>query len=250
MEEISLGQGQIQALKYSPKGTYLGLGTSNGNIFYWPALEGDTNDPIKCSGKPIKHLQFNHSETLLAFSDESQIIGILHGPEWTLKVRIKVHSKPMTGLTFNHSEALYTIGQDRKLCHIENDLLKQRKTIDKSSDPLLISYFQDFLVIGTQNQQIRFVNPQTLLVRRIIAIQGLPKAVVLNPNLEHLTIIFEGGIRLLSPDWRVSVDYWNIGKQGSFQVYHTLSACKCFANSKCFSWPTALFSDIEHLCDI
>lgn len=218
MEEISLGQGQIQALKYSPKGTFLGLGTGSGNIFYWPALEGDSNEPIKCSGKPIKHLLFNSSETLLAFCDESQIIGILHGgPEWELKVRIKVHSKPMTGLTFNDSNDLYTIGQDRKLCHIESHLLKQRKTIDKSSDPLLISYFQDFLVIGTENQQIRFVNPQTLLVRRIISIQGLPKAILI-PKYGHLTIISEGGISIFSPDWRVSVDYWNIGQQGALQV--------------------------------
>ena len=85
LEEISLGEGQISVLKYSPKGTLLGLGTSNGNIFYWPAeVESERNKPIKCSTKAIKILIFNQNETLMAFADEAQVIGILQGKYRTM----------------------------------------------------------------------------------------------------------------------------------------------------------------------
>ena len=85
LEEISLGEGQISVLKYSPKGTLLGLGTSNGNIFYWPAeVESERNKPIKCSTKAIKILIFNQTETLMAFADEAQVIGVIYTPQWTI----------------------------------------------------------------------------------------------------------------------------------------------------------------------
>ena len=67
LEELNLCQGQIQVVKYSPKGTYLGIGTSNGSIFYWPALEGDRNEPLMCSNKAIKQLKFDDNESILAF---------------------------------------------------------------------------------------------------------------------------------------------------------------------------------------
>ena len=89
--------------------------------------------------------------------------------------KTKIHNKPLTGLTFgNANNDLFSIGLDRKICRIENYFLSMKKSVDKNSDPLVICYFQDFILVGTNNCQIRFFNPETLLCRRILAIPGVP----------------------------------------------------------------------------
>ena len=81
----------------------------------------------------------------------------------------------MTGITFgNSNDDLFSIGLDKKVCRIENYFLSLKKSVDKNSDPLVICYFQDFILVGSNNCQIRFFNPETLLCRRILAIPGVP----------------------------------------------------------------------------
>ena len=220
MEEISLGEGQINVLKYSPKGTFLGLGTSSGDIIFWPALERDENKPIKCSSKGITFLAFNQSENLIAFSDEIQVIGILKSDQlsWKIDARVKVHTKTITGITFTNEKDLFSIGLDRKICHIEDNILKLRRTVDKFSDPILINHCQDFLIIGTSNRQIRFVNPETLLTRRILDSPGIPKA-IFQPKFGHCIFICEEGIVIGDSDWPTTVDFWNIASQGLLKVH-------------------------------
>ena len=38
----------------------------------------------------------------------------------------------------------------------------------------MLNSYQDFILVGSENCQIRFVNPETLLCRRILAIPGVP----------------------------------------------------------------------------
>ena len=38
----------------------------------------------------------------------------------------------------------------------------------------MLNSFQDFILVGSENCQIRFFNPETLLCRRILAIPGVP----------------------------------------------------------------------------
>ena len=107
---------------------------------------------------------------------------VLKGPEWTIQARIRIHNKPITDLIFGtftnnkfgSNSDLFSIGLDRKICRIANNALSLRKNVDKNSDPMVISYFQDFILVGSENCQIRFFNPETLLCRRILAIPGLP----------------------------------------------------------------------------
>ena len=92
-----------------------------------------------------------------------------------IEARVKIHNKPMTGLTFGHTNnELFSIGLDRKICHIENYILTMKKTVDKNYDPVVMSYFKEFILVGTSGCQIRFFNPETLLCRRILSISGIP----------------------------------------------------------------------------
>ena len=224
LEEISLGQGQIRALKYSPRGTFLGLGTANGYLFYWPALEGlERNEPIKCSNKSIKILEFSQDESVMIYVDDNDTIGILEGPDpWSIQARIKIHTRPVTGLTFwNHSKTshdFFSVGLDRKICHVENNhMLKAKQMVDRRYDPVVISVFRDFLLVGNTGSQVRFINPETLLCRRIISVGGIPKA-FFHPSSEHCLMVSQGGISLVDPAWSTHVNFWNIGEQGVLKV--------------------------------
>ena len=82
----------------------------------------------------------------------------------------------MTGLVFaKESDEIFSTSMDRKVCRVENNVVCLKKIVDKHSDPILLEYFQDFLIVGTNGGQIRLVNPDTLLTRRILAINGIPK---------------------------------------------------------------------------
>ena len=99
----------------------------------------------------------------------------MEGPDWTMRARIKAHLKPITGLTFDEFDSLYSIGLDRKICRFDNYLLGHKIILEKEKDPLIISYFEEFILVGMDGCQVRFLNPQTLLCRKIIAIGGIPK---------------------------------------------------------------------------
>ena len=175
LEELNLCQGQIQVVKYSPQGTYLGIGTSNGSIFYWPALEGDRNEPLMCSNRSIQNLKFSQDESILAFVDGHQCIGVFDvSDNWSIKYRLKPHSKPITNFALDYPQ-IYAISQDRKISKIENGVVSLKKSIDPLADPLLIQILDEFVIVATEAKQVRILNPETLLCRRILSTNGIPK---------------------------------------------------------------------------
>ena len=175
LEELNLCQGQIQVVKYSPAGTYLGIGTSSGSIFYWPALEGDRNEPLMCSNRAIQKLKFSQDESILAFIDGHNCIGVFDvSDNWSIKYRLKPHSKPITDFALNYPE-IYAVSQDRKVSKVENGVVTLKKSIDPSADPILVQTLVDFVIVATEAEQVRILNPETLLCRKILSTEGIPK---------------------------------------------------------------------------
>ena len=94
--------------------------------------------------------------------------------DWNIKYRIKPHTKPMTdfALTF---DMIYSVSKDRKVCKINNGTVVTKKGVDETSDPVCIQVLEDFVIVAMECQQIRILNPETLLCRRLLSSIGLPK---------------------------------------------------------------------------
>ena len=88
--------------------------------------------------------------------------------------RLKPHSKPITNFALNYPQ-IYAISQDRKISKTENGVLILKKSIDPSADPILIQILDEFVIVATEAKQIRILNPETLLCRRILSTNGIPK---------------------------------------------------------------------------
>ena len=91
--------------------------------------------------------------------------------------RQKVHTKIVTAITFDPHNDLYSISLDRNICRLNNIALKAKSNVDERYLPIHLEYCTGFLLVITNGGQIKMLNPETLICRKILRFDGLPQVI-------------------------------------------------------------------------
>ena len=151
--------------------------------------------------------------------------------------RLKPHSKPITNFALNYPQ-IYAISQDRKISKTENGVLILKKSIDPSADPILIQILDEFVIVATEAKQVRILNPETLLCRRILSTNGIPKVTcqfkhctcldscqyssflqaMIPLSIHQILLMTSASVDLLDPNWTTTLTFSNTSSRGSLDV--------------------------------
>ena len=192
---------------------------------FWPLLMG-INVSVYSMYPTIGVSNTGKKKSLIFFPDFSEFF-----------FRLKPHSKPITNFALNYPQ-IYAISQDRKISKTENGVSILKKSIDPSADPILIQILDEFVIVATEAKQVRILNPETLLCRRILSTNGIPKVTcqfkhctcldscqyssflqaMIPLSIHQILLMTSASVDLLDPNWTTTLTFSNTSSRGSLDV--------------------------------
>ena len=127
-------QAVVQTVAFSPDGTRLASGSSDGVLKLWDTITGEELYTELLTSLPITAIQFHHDGTALAVSDSSGTLHLIRAPT-TDEIRTFVgHTRPVTQLAVHHSLGVVASQQeDGEILFWESDTGLQIGKIERSS---------------------------------------------------------------------------------------------------------------------
>ncbi|XP_062446338.1 cilia- and flagella-associated protein 251 [Rhea pennata] len=226
----------IQCLSYSPEGSLLAAGFTDGSVYILDAISlWSSCKEFKFSRGPVTHIAFSHNSEYLATADEKLSVTVYrrvlrNGQRcWEHLAGLHSHYKPIRSILFgvqldSDEPRLLSLGEDRQL--VEYDLnssskdhlvVLHRDRIEQAAVPLCLAWYpqlstESFILTANSCYKMKLYNTTTKMCRKTLLgptygsplekMQILPTTNPTDPQKHYLAYITKDkvGVQILPID--------------------------------------------------